>query len=197
MVALCRERAEREGLAPNLYVQPMDGLDLPRRYRTIYVCGAFGLGSDRARDEEALRRFHRHLEPGGTLLVDIEVPWADERLWSLWPKERRTELPEALPAPSGRRRPASDGSEYALRSRVLDFDPLEQRVTLEMHAELWRDGVLEAEEEHTLHIDMYFPAELQLLLERAGFQDVLVHGDHVEAKPTLDDDFVVLVATRR
>ncbi len=44
MIALCREKAEREGFAPNLYVQPMHQLDLPRRYRTIYVCGAFGLG---------------------------------------------------------------------------------------------------------------------------------------------------------
>ena len=104
--------------------------------------------------------------------------------------------PDSAPGGAPRPEPASDGSEYALRSRVLDFDPLEQRVTLEMHAERWRDGVLEAEEEHTLHIDMYFPAELQLLLERAGFEDVLVHGDHVEAEPTPDDDFV-LVATRR
>jgi SAM-dependent methyltransferase len=42
MVALCRERAEHEGLAPTLFVQPMAELDPPRRYRTIYVCGGFG-----------------------------------------------------------------------------------------------------------------------------------------------------------
>ena len=33
MIELCREKAEREGLRPNLYVQPMHELDLPRRYR--------------------------------------------------------------------------------------------------------------------------------------------------------------------
>lgn len=32
MVALCREKAERDGLSPNLYVQPMHEIDLPRRY---------------------------------------------------------------------------------------------------------------------------------------------------------------------
>src|SRR5262249_29922871 len=56
MLALCRERAAREGLAPRLYAQVMHELDLPRRYRTIYMCGSFGLGGDRAQDWEALRR---------------------------------------------------------------------------------------------------------------------------------------------
>jgi hypothetical protein len=35
-----------------------------------------------------------------------------------------------------------------------------------------------------------------MLVERAGFREVEVHGDHVEAPPTLDDDFVVLVARK-
>src|ERR671924_96038 len=69
IVAFCREKAEREGLSPSLWVQPMHELEPPRRYRTIYVCGAFGLGSDRAQDAEALRRFHGALEPGGTLVL--------------------------------------------------------------------------------------------------------------------------------
>jgi SAM-dependent methyltransferase len=30
MIALCRERAEREGLSPTLFVQPMHELDPPR-----------------------------------------------------------------------------------------------------------------------------------------------------------------------
>ena len=77
MIAACREKAEAEGLTPNLYVQAMHELDLPRRYRTIVVCGSFGLGSDRERDRQALERFRDHLEPGGTLLLDIEVPYAD------------------------------------------------------------------------------------------------------------------------
>ncbi|HEX2427261.1 MAG TPA: class I SAM-dependent methyltransferase, partial [Gaiellaceae bacterium] len=72
MIAACREKAEHEGLEPNLYVQPMHELELPRRYRTLFVCGAFGLGSSRQQDVEALRRFHDQLEPGGTLLLDAE-----------------------------------------------------------------------------------------------------------------------------
>jgi SAM-dependent methyltransferase len=195
MIAVCRERAGREGLAPNLYVQAMHELDLPRRYRTIYVCGSFGLGSDRVRDREALRRFHDHLEPGGTLLLDAELPYADPRQWRYWLKEERASLPEAR-RPPGERRPAPSGAEYELRHRILELDPLNQHVVLEMHGERWRDGILEAEEDHRLDIGLYFLNELLVLLELAGFTDVVVHGEHEERPATPDDDFVVLVARR-
>jgi SAM-dependent methyltransferase len=195
MVELCREKAAREGLSPNLYVQPMHALDLPRRYRTIYVCGAFGLGSTRDRDARALECFHEYLEPGGTLLLDIEVPYADPAQWRYWLKESRASLPEVAQPPGGRRL-APDGAEYGLRSRVVDLDPLDQHVTLEMRAEMWRDGTLQAEEVHTLDIGLYFRNELLLMLERAGFVDVVVHGEHTDAEPTRADEFLVFVARK-
>ena len=55
-------KALQEGLSPTLFVQPMHALKPPRRYRTIFVCGAFGLGSTREHDLEALVRFRDHLE---------------------------------------------------------------------------------------------------------------------------------------
>ena len=195
MVARCREKAEREGFSPTLFVQPMHELEPPRRYRTIYVCGGFGLGSTREQDLEALGRFHEHLEPGGTLLVDIEVPYADAQLWPYWLRSERASLPEPSERPQ-KRRPASDGTELGLRSRIVDLDPLAQRVTYEMRAEQWREGVLEAEETYELTINLYFKDELLTLLERAGFTDVAVEGDHNDAEPTPDDEFLVFVALR-
>ena len=100
-----------------------------------------------------------------------------------------------LPPPRDRRL-ASDGGEYTLRARVLDLDPLEQRVTLGMHAERWRDGELEADEDRTLTINLYFRNELLLLLERAGFADVRIEGDHNDLPPTPDDEFLVFVAKK-
>jgi hypothetical protein len=173
----------------------MHELDPPRRYRTIFVCGAFGLGSTREQDFEALRRFHEHLEPGGALLLDIEVPYADSRQWRYWTREERGRLPEA-PKPPRERRRAADGAEYSLRSRILELEPLAQRVTLSMHAEEWRDGVLQAEEDRLLNIGLYFGNELLLMLERAGFSNVVVQGDHNDKEPTDDDDFLVFVARK-
>jgi SAM-dependent methyltransferase len=195
MIAFCRDKAEAEGLSPTLWAQPMHELDPPRKYRTIYVCGAFGLGSTREQDFEALRRFREHLEPGGTLLLDIEVPYADAELWRYWRKEERQALPEAASRPGSLRR-ASDGTELGLRSRVVDLDPLAQRVMYEMHAEQWCDGELESEEDQTLTIGLYFRNELLMLLERAGFADVKVEGDHNHAEATGNDDFLVFVAKR-
>jgi len=193
MVALCRERARREGVQPTLLVQPLHGLDPPRRYRTIVACGVFGLGSTRAQDEEALRRLHRSLEPGGTLALDIEVPWANVRRWAQWTREERKQLPEPWPE-SGERRRAADGSAYEFRTRALEIDPLDQALVLEIRAEKFRDGRLVAAEEHTLSMREYFPTELMLLLERSGFEGVEVLGDHNDAPPTSDDEFLVYVA---
>ena len=61
---------------------------------------------------------------------------------------------------------------------------------------MWRDGVLVAEELHTLHINYYFKNELLVLLERAGFEQIVVHGDHRAEEPTADSDFIVLVARK-
>ena len=195
MVALCRERAAREGLSPTLFVQAMHELAPPRHYRTIFVCGAFGLGSTRERDHEALSRFHACLEPGGTLVLDNEVPYANARQWRLWLADERRSLPDPVePIPPEWRRPTSDGAELGLRARTLALDPLGQRVTLEMHAERRRDGELEAEETHTLTSTLYFAHELVLMLERAGFADVVMHGDYTGDEATAESEFVVLAA---
>jgi SAM-dependent methyltransferase len=197
MIELCRERAAREGVSPTLFVQPMHELDPPRRYRTIFVCGGFGIGSTREQDAEALRRFHACLEPGGTLVLDNENPYAGGSPWGDWLPEESANLPRPWePLEEAERRRAADGAEYGLQARVVDLDPLEQRLAYEMRAGMWRDGELVQREEHTLQLNLYFMNELVLLLERAGFEDIVVHGDYVEQPPTRDTKFVVLVARK-
>src|SRR5215211_6418032 len=125
MIALCREHAERAGVAPTLFVQSMHELDPPRRYRTIFVCGGFGIGSTRDQDRQALDRFFANLEAGGTLVLDNEGPYAQPAEWLTWLRDKRAKLPREWREPGDRRR-ASDDTEYALTSRLVDLDPLEQ-----------------------------------------------------------------------
>jgi SAM-dependent methyltransferase len=193
MVAICRDRARREGLDPTLLVQPLHALDPPRRYRTIVVCGVFGLGSTRQQDQEALRRLCAALEPGGTLLLDNEVPYANASLWRRWTKEERDQLPGPWPD-SGTRKRTDDGTEYELKTRTAAVDPLDQTAWLEMRAEKWRDGRLVAAEEYLLSMRAYFRDELLLMLDRAGFKDVVVRGDYTDAEPTADNEFLVFIA---
>lgn len=197
MLARCREAAEREGLTANLYAQPKHELDLPRRYRTVFMCGGLGVGSTRAEDVEAMRRVYDHLEPGGTFVLDNEVPYAGGQGWEYWQREKRASLADPRPSgPPGPRRVGSDGTEYELSSRILDVDPLEQQVRRSMKASMWRDGELVAEDRHELTLTLYFKGEIVLMLERAGFADVTVRAALTDAEPAAADDFLVYTALK-
>ena len=70
MLAICREKAAAVGLAPRLYLQEMQDLDLPRRYRTILVpSSSFQLVLDPEQAARTMARFAAHLEPGGLLVM--------------------------------------------------------------------------------------------------------------------------------
>lgn len=174
MLHWIRQSAEAEGLTVNTHPQAMHHLDLPRRYRTILVCGAFGLGGSRGDDLEGLRRIHRHLEPGGHLILDHHLPNREQsRTWSDWVEP--PELPR--PWPSRRdRRTAADGSELELGVRLAAFDPLEQTMTLEMQVRHYAGGVEAASETGCIDINLYFKPEIELMLEVAGFREVRVTG---------------------
>ena len=159
------------------------------------MCGALGVGSTRAEDMQALERVYDHLEPGGTFVLDNEVPYAEGNWWEYWQQEQRATLPRERRSP-GKRDVGSDGTEYQLLSQLLDLDPLEQRVTLSMRAWMWRDGELVAEDEHELTLTLYFKDEIVLMLERAGFVDVTVAAALTDAEPTGADDFLVFTARR-
>jgi SAM-dependent methyltransferase len=195
MLALCRDKAVREGLVPRLYQQAMHELDLPREYKTILVCGSFGLGGDRELALKALQRFYHHLEPGGVLAFDHELPYGDAKEWQYWLPENRRQLPKAWGAPGDRKR-ASDGTEYEFHARMVDLDPLEQLITLQTHAERWRDGLLVAQEEHTLRGSLYFKNELLMMLERVGFGDITVYGGYTEVPATAEHTNLVFIAKK-
>lgn len=195
MIALCAAAAEAVGASPDLHCQAMHELDLPRRYRTVYVCGGLGLGSTREQDQEALRRLYEHLEPGGLLVLDNEVPYSDSAHWGLWPSGTRGSLPEPVQAP-GDRRLGPDCDEYALQSRLLSLDPLLQQESWEINAYRWRAGELVAEETHLLTSNLYFMGEIVMMLEGAGFANVEVRGAYNDQPPTADDAFLVYLARR-
>jgi SAM-dependent methyltransferase len=166
MLAECRRLAAAEGLEPTLYRRALHELDLPRRYRTIVCCGTFGLGSTRAQDEEALRRFFEQLEPGGLLALDADVTG----------EELDVEPQPGRLGPRPERLRGADGAEYSLQGRIVEVDRAGRRLTRAMQAWQWRDGELVAEEEHVLTETLYERDELVALLERTGFVDVEVRG---------------------
>lgn len=75
MLDRCRRRAAAEGLDVVVHLQRMEALDLPRRFRTIYLAGsAFNLLPDDALARRALVRIRAHLDEGGSALIPLFVP---------------------------------------------------------------------------------------------------------------------------
>jgi SAM-dependent methyltransferase len=195
MLSHCWQTAPREGLTPRLYQQALHELDLPRRYQSIVVCGVFGIGVSRQQDAVALRRLHSSLKPGGVLLLDNHLPYRDSNQWQCWQRERRAQLPEPWPADILTSPPQS-GSGITLYSRIVAFDPLEQRLTREMRAMLWRDGGVVAEEQDTITINLYFRNELLHLLEQTGFTIEAIRAGWTEVEATPEHDVIVFIAKR-
>lgn len=193
MIELCRRRAESEGLQPELHLQGTASLDLPRRYRTIVSCGTFGLNGTRADDVESLRRFHRHLEPGGTLAVDIEAGWAMTEVWKRCADADRAQPGEWVARDST---PLPDGGEIAVHRRLLEADPLAQSFTLDLRYDLVRAGTVERSERHRLVERWYGVHEMAGMLEAAGFEDVRVEGDYRPVEVTADHRMHVYLARR-
>ena len=195
MLDYCRQAAEREGLSPHLYRQAFHQLDLPRRYRTIFTCGVFGIGVSRTQDFLALQRFYEHLEPGGVLLLEHELPYGDEKVWPLWRKEARTHLPEAWSEYIGTP-PAAGEQEYQLHYRLLSVDPLEQRIVGEMRTLLFKDNEVIVDESRKLSANLYFHHEMRMLIEQAGFRIEAEKSDLTEAEATSDTGTIIYVARK-
>ena len=196
MLRHCREAAEREGLSPNLYAQAIHELDLPRRYRTIYVCGGFGLGSTREQDVEGLRRLHDHLEPGGLLVLDNEVPYADALAVAVL-AEGEARGAAAPPPPAGqaaagrgRRRVRAAQPRPRLRPARPERDAGDAGVHV-ARRRARRRGHARADDEALL------PRRDRAAAASApASSEVEVRGHHNDAEPTGDDDFLVFLARK-
>ena len=177
MLALCRRKAERLGLTPNLHLQSMSELDLPRRYRTVMVpSSSFQLLLDRAEAGRALDAFHRHLEPGGTLALPIIVfEEASEQSWTA----------EA---------PFDDGSTVRRTARAV-FDPVRRVESTDDLYEVFRDGQVVRSERHVRDRATlaWTPDEVRDALEARGFVELeFLSGFTRRPHKAGDEEFSVL-----
>lgn len=74
MLERLQASAKSRGLSPKLYHQEIQKMDLSRRYRSIFIAGAsmILLASDEDA-QQALQRMYDHLEPGGSVLIPLEL----------------------------------------------------------------------------------------------------------------------------
>jgi len=112
MLARCRVAAREAGLDVVLHHQRMEALDLPGRYRTVFLAGpTFTLLPDDDTAAAALRGIRRHLTDDGAAVVPLFLP------------------PRTDPADLGRTREAHAEDGALLRFAVLSEERDEQQRT--------------------------------------------------------------------
>jgi len=181
MLELLRVKARRTGLdvEGRVHLGRMERLDLPRRYRTIIVpSSSFQLVLDPGDADAAMRRFHDHLVPGGSLampFIRMDAPY--EERWS-----QEANLP--------------DGS-LVRRTAVATFDPASGLESTDDLYEVERDGASLRSQRFVrpAATRAYSRAEARALYERAGFVDLDWATDFGDADDP-DGDVFTIVARR-
>ena len=181
MIALCKQNAERKGHKPNLYVQSMVELNLPRTYKTILVpSSSLQLLLEPGQPMQAVRRIYEHLEPGGVFATPFMTLWKEgDRLEGEFTRE--------VPRPE-------DGA-LVRRISWWRFNPETNMEETRDTYEIVKDGqVIESE----VHVQSpatlsYTQAEAVALFEQAGFKDIQVFSEFTfePVKPT-DTTFSIL-----
>lgn len=167
MLEVCQEKAQRLGLAPRLFLQQMESLDLPRTYRTILVpSSSFQLLTSLDDAHEAMRRFHAHVHPGGVLVMPFMILWKDgdptEDDWRVVAEKVRPD----------------DGAVVRRHSRMR-YDVASRLEHSEDIFEVIVDGVVVAREHHgrSPATRWYTQDEAVALYRAAGFTDVSIYAE--------------------
>ena len=176
MLDACRRRAQQQGLAPKLFQQTLETLEVSRRYALAFIpAGSFGLITQQAQAREALSRLHAALLPGGRLVLEVDRP-AFETSTS-WPWGGRW-----LKRPDGALLVLSWLGQYAASERIS--------YSLHRYELVIAGHVVETEMEE-FNLRAYEPDEFQALLQAAGFVDVKPLKAFEQRAPDADDEGVV------
>lgn len=184
MLELCRQRATEMDLQPQLFLQQMEDLSLPRLYRTILVpSSSFQLVIDEAAAGRALERFRDHLLPEGALLMPfIVMGRPGDPLEESWTTEAMRE----------------DGV-LVRRQAWASYDPHSQLEHTRDVYELERDGHVFASEQHERSPATrdYSLAQVQALFESVGLVIESVLGEFADRTYDQARDRIFTVTARR
>lgn len=173
LLETARERAREAGAAVEFVREDMREFSRPASFDVVLnLFTSFGYFEDPADDERTARNFYESLRPGGALAMDLtskEVVAADFRERS-WDERDGTYLLEE--------HEVQDGWSW-MDNRWVVVDPDEGTV-----------------DEFDVSHRLYSAAELTALLERVGFEEVRVYGDHEGADYDDDAERLVVIAEK-
>lgn len=155
MLEQCKINLLEEGLEATLYQGDLTALDLPSKYEVIIMpTGSFCL-LPKAKVKEILTSFHNHLETGGKLIVDLELPsWfvPNEVVASNYSIDEET------------------GILFTATAQTMDWH--NQKVSYIHRYDLVRKGYIEKTEVSNFALYWYGLDEFASLLEKCGFSKI-------------------------
>ncbi len=188
-LSLAEKAAEAQGIRLALYHQPMEACDIPHQYGTIYVANCtFQIITDRDQALATLQRFWRHLVPGGELLLELAVP-PEVTQGATCQDVEHPILWDPIP-----RREAEGEVVTTLWSESVDL--FEQVLLSKRRYDLYVAGKCVRSEVHAHFLRWYFHYEFFMMLERAGFEDIITYGDYTDAPATKDSQTIVYSGRR-
>ncbi|MBW7475487.1 class I SAM-dependent methyltransferase [Paenibacillus oenotherae] len=183
MLDLCRDKGRQRGVAPVLYEQYMQDLNLPGTYKTIFIpLASFMLVIDREEAIRALELMYNHLEEGGQVIIPLFIP--REQLSS--PRKEWTVRRV------GQR---NDGAEIVL-NQASDIAFNEQVQTNWNRYEIYKDGLMLESAFTTSKLRWYYKHEFKMMLEHIGFTDVAIYGNYSCSTVTDDQSFMIFRARK-
>jgi hypothetical protein len=139
----------------------MQEVALTSRYRTMFIPAcSFQILAERDEAFAVLRRFHRHLEPGGELLITLTVPWRDFEVERQWRVRRSGVRP-------------SDGATILTHEATVS-DRVEQVQHIWMRHEVFQEGRPVQTQLRMHRLRWYHKHEFAMMLEAVGCRDVVV-----------------------
>ena len=160
MLKSCKDRAIQLKLHPVLYTDSIETMSLPDKYNVILIpLGSFQLFYPRELAFQVLQNLKKHLQIGGKIILDLFVPW--DALYEN-NEEEMTEKEVIL----------SNGEIIKHKSHNK-ANKIEQYIFCDsVYTKTSNHKVIASENEH-MYISWYYRYEMELILEKFGFQHVV------------------------
>jgi SAM-dependent methyltransferase len=173
MLGVCRENLSRESAEVrsrvHLHQADMTTFELPGKFALVTM--PFRSFQHLLTVEEQVRclqRVHRHLEPGGTFILDVFNPILERLVMDDLGKEVDEEPEFTMP----------DGRRVVRRARTLAKDILQQVLHIELIYDVTHPDGRTERQVHSIRLRYFFRFEVEHLLARCGFELETVYADY-------------------
>lgn len=187
MLQSCKKRCSDQNLSIQLYNQSLNNLHLPKKFGLIFIAiGSFQLISDRIEALQILKQLRSSLLPKGTLVIETFVPWD-----SIRDNINETILADKSKTMSFEKTAKGTGNSKIIHKSFVTTYFNEQLENTKSFYEKWIGEKHVQSEEEEYNVRWYYRFEMQLLLEKAGFSNIIIKDESFE----LNEQAVIYVAS--